>query len=75
MKNATSSGNLNELTKIINAKDTPEISEAIEAQKLEAAATDTSSGPLKILPDQAIQGPSYPGAFGTDLYEQQAKNK
>jgi hypothetical protein len=75
LKNATSSGNLNELTKIINAKDTPEISEAIEAQKLEAAATDTSSGPLKILPDQAIQGPSYPGAFGTDLYEQQAKNK
>ena len=73
LESAATSGNLTTLTGIVNATDTPEISSAIEAQKLEAKATDSSQGPLKVLPDQAIEGPSYPGSYGTDLYAQQSK--
>jgi len=65
VEEAAESGDLNSIASVVNATDTPDIAEAVEAQKLEAIAT--SDGPLKVLPDQAIPGPSFPGAYGTDL--------
>ena len=74
LANATASGDLTELTSIVNATDTPDVANSIAAQQLEREATTKASreGPLKVLPDQAIDGVSFPGAFGTDLYEQMA---
>ena len=71
---ANATGDLTELTSIVNATDTPDVANSIAAQQLErdAATKASREGPLKVLPDQAIDGVSFPGAFGTDLYEQMA---
>jgi hypothetical protein len=66
VEEAAQDGNLSEMSTVVNATDTPDIANAVETQQMEQEATEGTM-PLKVIPDQAISGPSFPGAFGTGL--------